>query len=623
MKTRHYITTLATACLTALVLFFGACTDEWDSHYKGEGHDSSADQPSLLELVKADSELAQFLRVLERTGYDKVLGSPQALTLWAPVITEAEADSVIALYTAQKQTLITMPDGSQRYIQDKDNNAIVQFVQNHIALFGRSVSKEYNDTVRMMNGKYMILQDDNLNGVAFTRKNVVANNGIFYKIAHKEPFFANVRDFLDINPELSSVAAYYTLFDSYDLDEASSVQRGIVDGKIVYADSVLTLSNQLHSTLGWINREDSSYLFLAPSNEVWEREYQQFLPYFTYVNSVENRDSVADLNAKFAIIRGRIFNLNEQKSIQDSIVNTMHQNTNSYHGLNVFQRPFDANGLLHGLTAWTCSNGMVCMDNEGRVDPMLTFMEGRFVLASNPDTRRTPMLTVNTQSQPQVSVLNRAFVDTVSYNGHLFYFGNYSNFMEMQPITYTGQSNPNCSMYFYLPNTLSNVFYNVYLVTVPAFASADGYTEASVRPTRFQVFYNERLMDSRKSTTTNPNDDENFGAPNQDRALSVPEGETHSAGNNYFQTSGDRMDFILIDRARQTTVSGYNMFGSNNLPAMRYRVTSAVRPPDLNAGTQTNVMRIYCLIYIPFSTKEEAEAFDILNTDITFYNVSI
>lgn len=634
MKTSHYIFLLATACLTASALFMGACTDEWDNHYEGEGQQSAADQPTLLELVKEDADLNQFLRVLQHTGYDKVLASPQSLTLWAPVITEAEADSVIALYEAQKRQYITMPDGSQRNILDKDNNAIVQFVQNHIALFGRSVSTEYNDTVRMMNGKYMILQHDNLNQVNFLRKNVVASNGIFYKLAQKETFFANVRDYLEINSKLDSVSAYYKLFDNYTLDEASSVQRGIVDGKIVYADSVLQFTNTLHSTLGWINREDSSYLFLAPSNEVWAQEFKTFRPYFNYVNAVENRDSVADLNAKFAIIRGRIFNLNEQRSPQDSMVNTLHVNSTSLYGLNVYDRPYDLGGILEGLTPWDCSNGQIYVDEGrmngdslvGRVNHKLTFMEARYIAASDPDTRRTPLLTVNTASQPQVSVLTRAIIDTVTYNGqkYKFNFGNLNNYMEMRPVTYTGVTNTNSSMYFYLRNTMSNLYYNVYLVTVPAYANADGYDESEVRPTRFQVYYSERLMDNRTSTTTNPNDDASFDPPTKDRALNVPDGQDqYKAGSSYFVTSGDQVDYICIDRARLTTLSSYNVFGNNNLPTMRYRVTSAVRPPDINSGAQTNIMRIHSIIYIPFPTKEEAEAFDINSTPITYYNVNL
>ena len=188
MKTYHYITSLAFAFVGSAFMMM-SCADEWDDHYQGDGQGTMTNAPSLLEHVKADPDLANFLRVAQHVGYDKVLGSPQTLTLWAPVITSAQADSVINLYDEQKRTLVTMPDGSQRNTKDKDNTAITQFMQNHMALFGRSVSTTYEDSIRMMNGKYMTLRANDLNGIPFLKKNIVASNGIMYKLSSKETFF--------------------------------------------------------------------------------------------------------------------------------------------------------------------------------------------------------------------------------------------------------------------------------------------------------------------------------------------------------------------------------------------------------------------------------------------------
>ena len=182
MKTSRYFTLLASAFLTAGALGIASCSDDWNNHYEGDGNQNAADQPSLYALIKADDNLKEFARVLEHTGYDLVLDGPQSLSVWAPAMTKEQADSVIGLYDAQKHTIITMPDGSTRYIQDKDNKAITQFVQNHIALYGRSVYENYSDSIRMMNGKYMMLHENDLAGVPFNRKNVVANNGILYSL---------------------------------------------------------------------------------------------------------------------------------------------------------------------------------------------------------------------------------------------------------------------------------------------------------------------------------------------------------------------------------------------------------------------------------------------------------
>ena len=69
MKTFRYISSLALA-LAGATLALMSCADEWDNHYNGHGFDSAADAPSLLELVKADKDLSEFLRVAEHVGYE-------------------------------------------------------------------------------------------------------------------------------------------------------------------------------------------------------------------------------------------------------------------------------------------------------------------------------------------------------------------------------------------------------------------------------------------------------------------------------------------------------------------------------------------------------------------------
>ncbi len=620
MKTYHHISFILNTLFVGGALLAGACSDEWDNHYEGKDWQSSGNAPTLMELVNADADLAPFARVVKHVGYDRVLSSPQQLTLWAPVITSAQADSVIALYD------------SQRGKRDEYNTAITQFVQNHIALYGRSVSTAYKDSVRMMNGKYLVLTASDLSGVTFSKKNIVASNGIMYKLNGKEAFAANVRDYLDLAEGLDSVAAFFEQFDEYKLDETSSVQRGIVNGKIVYADSVMRLSNALHSSLGWINREDSSYIFLAPSNEVWANEYARFRPLFNYGSQQENRDSVADLNAHFAIIRGRVFNKNIQRSIEDSIYNTNYVNYRGYYGLNVFDRPYDAGGILNGLTPKACSNGLVYVDNEGRIDAKKTFLQPRYILASSARTRTTPQLY---DANNEIKAAMNATVRSVATDTTMFKQQGLlkeENFLEVEPLVFTGNiKNGNSSMYFYLPYTFSNLYYNVYVVMVPASASTDAGSAPVQLPVRFQVYYNERLATPRTTGSKDSqgrddaNDDLGFKQPNQDAVLAVQD-EAFKDDNRHYITTGTDVDVICIDRARKPELSYYNYFSSSVTPnkeaVMRYRLTTDVTARNLDK-TQTNVMRINRIIYIPFETEEEAKAFELDLSNLKEYNTSL
>lgn len=620
MKTYKYLSSIVLALLGGSFTLM-SCADEWNDHYEGKDWDTASDAPSLYELLKADASLSEFKRVVDHLGYDKVLNSPQSLTLWAPVISSAQADSIINLYEEQKRLLVTMPDGSQRNTKDKDNVAITQFIQNHLALYGRSVSTEYEDSIRMMNGKYMVLKSDNLNGVPFLSKNQIASNGIMYKLGTKEPFFPNVREAMSFNATTDSLAAYYRIFDKYLLDESSSVQMGIVDGEVVYADSVTNLSNDLYNHLGYIQREDSAYMFIAPTTELWKREYEKYRKYFNYVNKMENRDSVADLNADRAIIRGRVFNLNSQhNNYEDSLINTSYLNQAAYAGLNVFMNPKGSwnpqtnEGVLDGLDKIVCSNGLMYLDNEGRIDPKLTFMQNRYILGTNMRYHTTPRIMVNSEPRAQVSLTNRTAKDSITYNGQVINFSKLlkdNNYVEIAPESYQNITNRNSSIYFYLPNTLSNVYYNVYVVMVPATANNDGYSEDQVRPTRFNVYRHEREMNVRSDGTSDPNEDVEFARPNQDNQhmVAVPEGETHGSGTN-FLTTGDQVDVICIDKAFHTSVSGMNAVGTVD-PAIRYRLTTAVKVTEINSNKLTNIMRINRIIYVAFETEEEAKAFEL------------
>ncbi len=602
---------LATLLVGATVLGFGACADEWNDHYDSDSGQLVTDAPSLLEHIKADADLQQFGRVLEHVGYDRVLASPQALTVWAPVISSQQADSIIQLYDTEKQA-----DANGRVKRDEENTAITQFVQNHMALYNRSVPDEYSDSIRMLNGKYMVLGGHDLNGVPFVKKNILANNGIMFKLPYMENFFPNVREALTLAPNMTNMANLYNTFDKYELNEQQSVQMGVVDGKIVYADSVLDVSNALYRSLGYIAREDSNYLMLSPTDEVFEREYNEYRPLFNYVDAMANRDSVADLNARFSILRGRIFNINSQKNdYNDSIFNTAYINMNGYYGLNVFFNPKAEGGILNGLTPQTCSNGLLYTDSEGRIDPTLTFKQVRYISATSVQHRSTPLLKYQNENMPISSVIPRSIPDSISTRLEAE-FGielKDDNFIEVAPITYGSSSdntNTNSSIYFYLPNTFSNVWYNVYVVMVPPSTSGDKVADL---PVRFKAYHQARRARPRvSSTSTSPNDDLEFDFTNDategSTNLRVPEDETHGSGS-YFLTSGTDVDVICLVKGLESKLSCYNAVGSAD-PIHRFRLTSDVRPTNLGKS-QTNVMYINRIFYIPFASKEEAEAYQL------------
>ena len=643
MKAKQYFKTLAV--LATLPLWSLSCTDAWEDHYgDGSTAGTTADAPSLLEHLQADAELAEFLRVVKHVGYDAVLTSPQSLTLWAPVITKAQADSVIAVYEAQKHEV----DNNGNLRKDKDNYAITQFLQNHIALAGRSCSSLTNESVRMWNGKYMTMTDKDLDGVPYVAKNIVARNGIMYKLKGKETFFPNVREALELQEDLDSASHFFKMFDVYTLDEQSSVMQDIVDGEIVYADSVMTLSNALYARLGYIQREDSSYIYLAANDDVWKQEYDKYLTWFTYINDskMANRDSLIQLNARYAIARGRFFNINDQKNeYNDSIINTHHVNSKDYYGLNVFQKPKQEKGILAGLTPIKCSNGLLYKDATGRIDDSLTFTYKRYISPLNRNNYKSRLIKTessgsNDTYSPQVAVTTRNIVEStilygdpiveidpetgeevVSYPQTVVKFPELKDkqYAEIRPASYQGVTNNKTNLYFYLQSTFSGLYYNVYMVMVPEYAR-ENYDPDEVLPCPFKVYYSERALNP--TTGKIEKADPDSGDFTAEESVNVPTGETHSSNASTFLASGTDVDLICIQKAVPTAKHGpfkyasYNSFASVS-PTQRYRIETTATPIQLKNKTYTNALRINRIIYIPFATKEEADAFELNLSDLS------
>jgi len=634
MKTKQYFKSFLV--LTLLLLVAVSCNDVWDDHYSNDVGAGIIDAPSLWEHILADPALEPFCKVAKHVGYDAVLQSPQSFTLWAPVITQEQADSVIAVYEAEKREV----DNNGNLRKDQDNAAIIQFMQNHMAMAGRPVNSLTNDSIRMWNGKYMVLTSTSLNNVPFVDKNIIARNGVLHKLQRKQNFFHNLREVLEQKESLDSVAHFYHMFDSYELDEQASVVQDVINGEVVYADSVMRLSNSLYSWLGYINREDSSYIYLAPTKELWKKEYEKYYNWFSYVDDskLSNRDSVRQMNARMAINRGRYFNNHIQRRShdpqKDSLTNTLYWNSKDSWGLNVFHHPMVDDGILAGLTPIQCSNGLLYEDATGRIADTLTFRQKRYIqpwiygnyksrlIATDGDTY-SPVVTKTTRKivdKQKIVVGTTTEIDPETgeevekdiVQEVRFPELKDQQYAEFSPASYKNTSITNIELYFYLQNTFSNLYYNVYVVMVPEFAR-EKYDPEKIRPVPFKVFFSERNEKSTSSTDKKDPDAGQFGK--ETSALKVPEGETHGSGI-IFEAKGNAVELICIDKARKFNFASYNAFTSMSA-TQRYRFYSNANRSELIKNTKSNILRINRLIYIPFETEQEAKDFKLELSDLS------
>lgn len=434
-----------------------SCTDTWDEHYSVNS--SSVAGVSLWELIENDESLKNFKRVLDSCEFKRVLASSQVFSVWAPEIDEATAQHWIDVYKAEKA----------RGVREDDNSALNQFVKNHIALYNHQVSSvSGKDTIVMMNGKRMTLSADMLNNDA-TIEGTPGNagNGVLYKVNKTLSFNPNIWERIQADSvgdnALDSVYKFFATWNEVVLNEEASVQGGIKDGKVWYLDSVMTFNNTYLYSYGQIYNEDSMYWYSAPTNKVWNEKLPEFRKFFQFHKDrgALVADSLQNHYAKLLLTYPTFFNVRDQYkefNIEqpDSIFNTSYSSYN--YKFNVFEKPFEANGVLAGLTSEECSNGRLYKMNEWNV-PLLktTFLRQLDIEAEFNDNYSSVPLTAAAREDSIAIIVSTVDqgVDTCRVSR--------GRFIRVSDNRTTARKNqPEIS--FMINNTLSNVPYDIAVV---------------------------------------------------------------------------------------------------------------------------------------------------------------
>ena len=594
MKSKIFFRILAGGLLSMTLTLWTACSDAWDEHYSVT-NGGMADQPSLLATIAADPSLKNFYRVVETIGASDMLNSSQQFTVWAPVnFTDEQADSVIAVYQQDADAGMKI----------EDNKAMTQFLQNHMALYTIAVSSLTDETVAMLNNKYMRLigkskDSGSLQGNPFNEA-VLCNNGMLYKTEKLQTFFPNIRQYIELSGRMDSIADFIASFDEYTLDESASVPGGVVDGKTIYLDSVTNLYNRLLMQYGYVQREDSTYTFLAPTDDVWLSEYERYHKLFKYDNSVNNSDSLADNMTKTSIIRGRFFNTSKEwmynRHPEDSLCNTSYmQRQIHYPRQNVYYKP--ENGILSDLEKIECSNGFVYVDNKGVIEPQTTFFGRSDIEASVPIYYEIPK---NENNEPTVSadlMSYETYKDEEAAELELDHTYNYVQVVAIKP------ASGHTSLTYTIPSTYSGCYYNIYLVTVP---NPNKYNRM---PLWFQVSHIEK--NSEGVIPTNSNNDykwEYYNNPNPVTADNTENGDVilkQSHSERCFVADAEKVDTILIQSAVKYDYAGAGLDdGVLKLRIGDFGPNSA----SYREKIYTRTLRLNEIIMIPFETEEEARA---------------
>ncbi len=317
----------------AVLLGATACTDD---HFDIVT-DSVTGQNTVWQNVKATADLDSVALILQRTKvmknetdggnkqtYAQLLDQPQEFTAWLPKNGTFVAQTYIDLLDRAdrlSQTGVLSDSIESLKIHYQVGN---QFARNHVARFNYG-SDIGTQQVRMLNGKVLTYNasEGKFNGIPVdaAQASIHSSNGMLHVIDAESPYAYNVYDYMVYDSRFSKLFADIDAYNIYEFNANASTQGAMNEnGQMVYVDSVFTRSNEIMLGAGLFNieNEDSVYIALLPTDEVYDAAKEKMSKYFNFASSYnyEWNKSSNDFNNK---------NANAYKPNADSLqrVNTL------------------------------------------------------------------------------------------------------------------------------------------------------------------------------------------------------------------------------------------------------------------------------------------------------------
>ena len=462
-------------CGAAAALALVSCAD-WDDHYDADTALLDTQNATIWQNIEKTGNLSQFASLLKKAGYDAILDASQTYTVWAPVDGSFDFETVSAL---------------------SNDRLKKEFIENHIARNNYPASGTVNQRIYTLNEKMMRFGGSggySIQGVGVDRANLAAGTGTIHTLNGKIPFMQNIYESLNnYQFPIDSVSTYFHSYDVKKLNEQKSVQGPTLNGEITYLDSIFDEHNDLFIRYqALINREDSNYSMLVPTNEAWIKAKAQVQKYFHYLPSFEFMENTSTGTDKKKVT----VNIKDVQYLQDSVVNMMltgylFYNNNLYDNtkLNKLQtgEPLrcdslygttlskvyseDAARLFENALRVDKSNGCIWVTDSLRMRPW-TVWNPELILQAENTVYQSSL--VNVADQPQ-----RIYVAPGTQNPEVTGQLSANSYTEVQPVSQS--TNP--GIVFYLPGVRSTT-YSIYIVTVPANIVSNNYV---TKPSRFKV----------------------------------------------------------------------------------------------------------------------------------------
>ena len=244
-----------------------SCSDFSDYNDTPVSDVQQADR-TLWENISQNDQLSDFATLVKKAGFDDELSQPHYYTVWAPLNGTYDASSLMSADSA---------------------TVLYQFVKSHIAEYNHSVSGLVDERIHALNRKSFAFEGDGqytYAGHTLRQLNLPNSNGIMHLLDGAARFYPNLYEYLFSCEGIDSVATFFKRYETSVLDTKNSVLGPTINGKQTYIDSVMITSNSLLNRIkAKLDKEDSTYTMLVPTNEAWLAHYDKISKCYNYINT--------------------------------------------------------------------------------------------------------------------------------------------------------------------------------------------------------------------------------------------------------------------------------------------------------------------------------------------------
>ena len=306
-------------------------------------------EKTIWQNIQSNPELSQYADILQSVYYSQteekttpetyadLFNGEQTLTVWAPLNGKFD-------YAYYKGLLST---GNRDSIYKVEK----ELIRNNMTRYTNILNGTDSVKLDLFNEKaaWLNYAKGTIQGQVISTPNIAASNGVLHITDGAMAYQPNLYEYMAKRQDLDSLNAFIKGFQKTEFNEYASTQGPTVNGQITWVDSITYVANDYTDRYmnAYLNREDSNYVMIMPTNTAWEAilaktkglfkfktEYNQTIHTQTeqgadtsYVSTTtwtqEELDSLVNLYSKNAICQDLAFNANWQyeqipiTSIQD------------------------------------------------------------------------------------------------------------------------------------------------------------------------------------------------------------------------------------------------------------------------------------------------------------------